>query len=93
MSIFKTGFLMTALTILLVLLGRAIGGQSGLIYAFVFAVLMNFGSYWFSDKIVLAIYRAKEVNPNEAPELYLALTHLFTNESNALKRWLVIIKK
>jgi heat shock protein HtpX len=70
MSIFKTGFLMAVLTVLLVLIGSAIGGQSGLIFAFIFAVIMNFGSYWFSDKIVLAIYRAKEVNPNEAPELY-----------------------
>jgi heat shock protein HtpX len=70
MSIFKTGFLMAILTVLLVLIGGAIGGQNGLIFALFFAVIMNFGSYWFSDRIVLAIYRAKEVNPNEAPELY-----------------------
>lgn len=76
MSIFKTGFLMAILTVLLVLIGSAIGGQSGLIYAFVFAVIMNFGSYWFSDKIVLAIYRAKEINPNEAPELYRTVQDL-----------------
>ena len=76
MSIFKTGFLMAVLTVLLVLLGNAIGGQSGLIFAFVISVLLNFGSYWFSDKIVLAIYGAKEVNPNEAPELYRTVQDL-----------------
>jgi len=76
MSIFKTGFLMAILTVLLVFIGGAIGGQSGLIFAFGFAVIINFGSYWFSDKIVLAIYRAKEVNPNEAPELYRTVQDL-----------------
>lgn len=70
MSIFKTGLLMALLTILFILVGGVIGGQNGVVIAFIFAFIMNFGSYWFSDKIVLAMYRAQEVNPSESPELY-----------------------
>lgn len=70
MNVFKTGLLMAVLTILLILVGQVIGGLDGMIIAFIFAILMNFGTYWFSDKIVLAMYRAQEVGPNEAPELY-----------------------
>ena len=76
MSIFKTGFLMAVLTVLFILIGSAIGGQNGLFIAFFMAALMNFGSYWFSDKIVLAMYKAEEVNPNEAPELYRIVERL-----------------
>jgi heat shock protein HtpX len=76
MSIFKTGFLMAVLTVLFILIGSAIGGQNGLFIAFFMAALMNFGSYWFSDKIVLAMYKAEEVNPNEAPEFYRIVERL-----------------
>jgi heat shock protein HtpX len=76
MSIFKTGLLMALLTVLLILVGSVIGGQNGIVIAFIFAVIMNFGSYWFSDKIVLAMYRAQEVNPSEAPELYRIVERL-----------------
>jgi heat shock protein HtpX len=70
MNQFKTFFLMLVLTVLFILVGTAIGGKSGAIYAFVFAALMNFFSYWFSDKIVLRMYGAREVSQGEAPELY-----------------------
>jgi heat shock protein HtpX len=70
MNRFKTFFLMLILTVLFILVGTAIGGRSGAIYAFVFAGLMNFVMYWFSDKIVLRMYGAKEVTQGEAPELY-----------------------
>jgi len=53
-----------------VLVGGYFGGQQGAIYAFIFAFIMNMISYWFSDKIVLAMYKAKEVNVNEVPEIY-----------------------
>jgi len=66
----KTGLLMALLTVLLVIAGGILGGQDGIIIAFIFAAVMNFGSYWFSDKIVLGMYRAQEVDLNEAPELY-----------------------
>jgi len=66
----KTTILLGALTGLLILIGGYFGGQQGMLLAFVFAFLMNFGAYWFSDKIVLAMYGAKEVSEVEAPELH-----------------------
>jgi heat shock protein HtpX len=61
MSGFKTAILLGSLSALLLLAGQAVGGQTGLIIAFGFALVMNAGSYWFSDKIVLRMYRAAEV--------------------------------
>ncbi|MCA1927846.1 MAG: zinc metalloprotease HtpX [Calditerrivibrio sp.] len=66
----KTALLMTLLTILFLLIGRMLGGQSGMVIALVIALGMNFFSYWFSDKIVLKMYRAKEVTEAEAPNLF-----------------------
>ncbi len=60
----KTGILLGALSALLILLGSAFGGQNGMIIMFGIAVVMNVGSYWFSDKIVLKMYRAAEVGPD-----------------------------
>jgi heat shock protein HtpX len=65
-SAFKTTILLALLSGLLLLIGDVLGGQSGLIIALGFAVIMNFGSYWFSDKIVLRMYRAQEVGPTHA---------------------------
>jgi heat shock protein HtpX len=59
----KTVFLLGALSAVLLYLGEVLGGSQGLVIGFLFAVVMNFGSYWFSDKIVLRMYRAKEVGP------------------------------
>lgn len=70
MNTLKTVFLMTAMMMLFLLVGAAIGGQQGMVIAFVLSLVMNFGSYWFSDKIVLKMYTAQEVSRNEAPELY-----------------------
>lgn len=66
----KTAVLLGALTGLLVLIGDYFGGRQGMVIAFGFAFLMNFGAYWFSDRIVLSIYRAQEVREAEAPELH-----------------------
>lgn len=66
----KTGFLLAVLTALFLLIGEAVGGQNGMVMAFGMAVLMNFGAYWFSDKIILRMYRAKEVTEAEAPQLH-----------------------
>jgi len=60
----KTALLLGALSAFVMYLGEALGGGQGLIIAFFFAVVMNFGSYWFSDKIVLSMYRAREVGPD-----------------------------
>jgi heat shock protein HtpX len=62
-STLKTGLLLGALTALMILLGGAIGGQGGVMIAFVLAVFTNVFSYWFSDKLVLRMYRAQEVGP------------------------------
>jgi heat shock protein HtpX len=74
----KTLMLLTALTVLFVAIGYLIGGQSGMIIAFGFAVIMNFVSYWFSDKIVLSMYRAKKVEESDAPRLYGMVQRLAT---------------
>jgi len=81
MNQFKTFFLMLVLTVLFILVGTAIGGRNGAIYAFIFAALMNFFSYWFSDKIVLRMYGAREVTQNEAPELYGVVAELTSKAS------------
>jgi heat shock protein HtpX len=74
MNTTKTVLLMTALTVLLVLIGGAFGGRQGMILAFIFAGAMNMFSYWFSDKIVLRMYNAQEATEAEAPMLW-AVTH------------------
>ncbi|MGA1824220.1 MAG: zinc metalloprotease HtpX [bacterium] len=72
----KTAFFLTMLTILLVVVGGALGGRNGAVVAFIFALVMNFGSYWFSDKIVLSMYRAQEVSYEQAPELFTIVKRL-----------------
>src|SRR5215468_3544146 len=74
MNMTKTVLLMVSLTVLLVLVGGAIGGRQGTIFAFVFSLLLNAVNYWFSDKIVLRMYGAREVTEAEAPLLY-SVTH------------------
>jgi heat shock protein HtpX len=72
----KTTLLLGLLTGLILWFGGYVGGQSGMMIAFLFALLMNFGAYWFSDKIVLAMYRAREVEPQQAPGLYRMVERL-----------------
>jgi heat shock protein HtpX len=72
----RTTVLLAALTVLIVLFGRMFGGNQGMVIAFVFALIMNFGSYWFSDKIVLAMYRAKELTQSEAPKIHQLVAEL-----------------
>ena len=67
---FKTALLLGLLTGLILVVGQALGGRSGMLLALVFAAVMNLVSYWFSDKIVLAMYRGKEVSPAEAPRFH-----------------------
>ena len=70
MNAMKTTLLLGLLTCLLVIAGGAIGGKSGMTFALVMAGVMNFVSYWFSDKIVLAMYGAREVSEQDSPEFY-----------------------
>jgi heat shock protein HtpX len=76
MNTVKTIGLMVFLTVLLIFVGGAIGGRNGMVFAFVFATLMNFGAYWFSDKIVLRMYRAQPVSDAQAPELHAIVRNL-----------------
>ena len=69
-NVFKTAILLALLTAMLVLLGGAVGGRQGMLVAFFIALVMNFVSYWWSDKIVLAMYGAQQVTEAQAPELY-----------------------
>lgn len=73
---FKSVILLAALTGLLVVMGQVIGGNAGMIVAFGLAVVMNFASYWFSDQIALRMAGAREVSPEEAPELYAIVQEL-----------------
>ena len=70
MNQLKTTLLLSLLTVLLVIMGSAMGGKSGMVFAFFMAVAMNFFSYWFSDKIVLKMYGAREVGEHDHPEFY-----------------------
>jgi heat shock protein HtpX len=85
-NLVKTGVLLAALTVLLVLIGGALGGQQGMILAFVMAMVMNFGSYWFSDRIVLAMYRAQPVDEAQAPGLYRIVRTLATRAGIPMPR-------
>ena len=86
MNNFKTGILLTGLTLLLIWAGAALGGQTGMLIAFVFAVVMNVGSYWFSDKLVLRMYRAEEVSEAEDPELINVVADLAQRASIPMPR-------
>ena len=72
----KTAMLLATLTALLIWVGQALGGQQGLIMGLGFAIVMNIGSYWYSDKIVLRMYGAQEVDEAQAPELYSIVRNL-----------------
>jgi heat shock protein HtpX len=80
-STIKTTFLLASLTVLMLWIGKMIGGQGGMVVAFVLAVVMNAGSYWFSDKIVLAMYSARPIEEDENPKLYQIVREL-TGEAN-----------
>jgi len=67
---FKTAFLLTAMTLLLMIAGRAFGGERGMLMALIFAAIINFVSYFFSDKIALAMYRAQPVSREDLPRVY-----------------------
>jgi len=76
MKIFKTAFLLTALTLLLLFIGEAFGGSNGMTIALVFAVLMNGGAYFFSDKIALKSSGAVPISREESPRLYAVMERL-----------------
>ncbi len=90
MKTFKTAFLLTVLTILFLLIGGLLGGRSGMITAFGFALVMNLVSYWFSDKIVLAMYRARPVTEQEQPDLVKTVRYLAQLDSVPMPKVYII---
>ncbi|MGD0467793.1 MAG: zinc metalloprotease HtpX [Terriglobales bacterium] len=80
-NILKTTLLLTGMTLLLMLAGRAFGGQRGMLMALAFAAVLNFVSYFFSDKIALATYRAQPVGRDDLPRVYNIVERLAQKES------------
>jgi heat shock protein HtpX len=75
-NLMKTAILMAAITALFMAIGALMGGRSGMMFALALAVAMNFFSYWFSDKLVLRMYNAQEVDANSAPQFYAIVQDL-----------------
>ncbi len=86
----KTTLLLALMTILIVFVGDLLGGRQGMVIAFIFAMGMNFFSYWFSDKIVLMMHRAREVSPEESPELYNIVRELAQSANLPVPRIYII---
>ncbi len=90
MNTIKTVILMTLMMVLLMLVGSLVGGEQGVIVAFIFSLILNFGAYWFSDKIVLMMYRAKEVSEAESPRLFSLVTRIASQAQLPMPRLYII---
>lgn len=90
MNTIKTTFLMAAIMALFLLVGYALGGNTGMTIALVFSLVMNFGSYWFSDKIVLSMYRAQPVTREQAPRFYDMIERLARNANLPMPKVYII---
>lgn len=86
----KTTLLLGLLTGLIMGFGSYLGGSQGLVIAFVFAAVMNFGAYWFSDKMVLSMYRAQPADEAQAPELYGIVHNLVTRAGLPMPRLYIL---
>lgn len=86
MNAVKTAFLMTLLTVILVIAGGAIGGRGGAVFALVLAAVMNFAGYWWSDKVALRMHHARRLEPGEAPELQEMVRELAQRASLPMPR-------
>ncbi|NDV28425.1 zinc metalloprotease HtpX [Desulfovibrio sp. JC010] len=86
----KTFFLLAALTGIILFLGGLMGGRTGLVIAFALAMFMNVGSYWYSDKIVLKMYSARQLSPNDAPQVYAMVEELAANAGIPTPRLYVV---
>ena len=89
-NLFKTAILLGVLTSLVVLIGGALGGEQGMVMAFVLAAIMNFGAYWFSDRMVLAMSGARPIDEAAAPGLYRIVRNLATRASLPMPRVYII---
>ena len=90
MNYFKTAILLGALTALFLVMGQLLGGQQGMIMAFCMALGTNFFAYWFSDKVVLAIYRAKPADESQYPAMHRVVRNLVQKSDLPMPRLYVI---
>src|SRR5580700_6694963 len=90
MNTFKSTFLLVLLTLLLILIGDRIGGQNGMILAFVISVVMDFTSYFYSDKIALAMYNAQPVTREQLPRAYAVVERLAAKDGIPMPKIYVI---
>lgn len=90
MNRIKSVMLLATLTALILWVGQALGGQSGLMLGLIFAAVMNFGAYWWSDQIVLRMYGAQEVSPAQAPELWSIVRELAQRANLPMPRLYII---
>jgi len=90
MNTMKTAILLGALTGLLMFIGGFFGGQKGVVLAFLFAMVLNFGSYWFSDTLVLKMYQARPVSEGEAPGLQTMVKNLAMKASLPMPRVFIV---
>ena len=90
MNRFKTTLLLTCLTLLMVAMGSSIGGKPGMVFAFFMAFAVNFFSYWFSDKIVLRLYGAREITENDHPAFYGLIRRLAVQAGLPMPRVYII---
>lgn len=86
----KTFFLLSALTAIILFLGGMMGGRTGLVIAFGLAMFMNVGSYWYSDKIVLSMYKARQLSANDAPQVHAMVEELAANAGIPTPRLYVV---
>jgi heat shock protein HtpX len=86
----RTTILLAVMTALILWVGQLLGGRQGMMIALIFAAGMNFFSYWYSDKLVLKMYRAREVTPGQAPELYQTVQRLTQQAGLPMPRLYVI---
>ena len=87
---FKTTMLLGVMTLLIVWIGNIFGGSQGMVIAFVFAIGMNFFSYYYSDKIVLRMYKAREVTPQENSHIYAMVNELAARANLPMPRIYII---
>ena len=90
MNTLKTFMLLTIMTLFLVWIGGFLGGRTGMTFAIIFAAGMNFFAYWFSDKVILKMYKAHEVTEAEAPELYSIVRRLTQKASMPMPKVYII---
>jgi heat shock protein HtpX len=86
----RTTVLLAGLTGLLLLIGGLVGGRSGMFLALIFSFVMNFGAYWYSDKLVLKMYHAREVSSADAPDLYSMVQRLAQNAGLPMPRLYIV---